>query len=334
MTHLKNKKILITGGTGSFGRRFVDILLKNHKPKKIIIFSRDELKQYQMKNELVDHNKILRYFLGDIRDLPRLRLAIKDANLVVHAAALKHVESGEYNPFEVVKTNIIGSQNVVDSIIDSDVTKAIFLSTDKAVSPINLYGASKLAAEKIFVAANNYSKKLFSVVKYGNVFNSRGSVLPTFLEQIKKKRSIEITDKEMTRFNISLDQGIDFVISCFEKMLGGETFIPKMSTIKIFDLIKVLSPKKRFNIIGIRPGEKIHEELISDSDNSPKIECKDYFIILPSLLLKRNEVLRKYVRKNKGKIILKNFSYNSKNDEQRLNLNEIKLLIKNNVIVK
>ena len=234
MNTLNNQKILITGGTGSFGKKFVSYILKNFKPKKLIIFSRDELKQYEMQNQLKKFKRVLRFFIGDVRDLDRLHLAMRDVDLVVHAAALKHVESGEYNPFEVVKTNILGTQNVIDAIVNSNVKKGVFLSTDKAVSPINLYGATKLAAEKIFIAANNYSLKKYSVVKYGNVFNSRGSVLPFFKKQIRNNEAISITDKKMTRFNISLETGVKFVINSILSMNGGETFIPKMDTIKIF----------------------------------------------------------------------------------------------------
>ena len=327
---LKNKTILITGGTGSFGKKFVETLIKGYKPKKIIIFSRDELKQYLMKAQLKDFNKTLRYFLGDVRDLERLKLAMRSVDIVVHAAALKHVESGEYNPFEVIKTNVVGTQNVVDAVVDSKVERAIFLSTDKAVSPVNLYGASKLAAEKLFIAANNYSLKKFSVVKYGNVFNSRGSVVPTFIEQIKKKNKLFLTNKNMTRFNISLEEGVNFVIMALKNMIGGETFIPIMDTIEIFDLVKIFKPKNGFSEIGIKPGEKIHEELISNSDNSIKIKSKKYYIICPSTLLISDNLVKKYLKINKGKIIKKNFSYNSSNQEKRLKLNQIKKLIDKN----
>ena len=330
MINLKNKTILITGGTGSFGKKFAELVLKKHKPKKIIIFSRDELKQYLMKSQFKSDDKILRYFIGDVRDLDRLKLAMQDVNIVIHAAALKHVESGEYNPFEVVKTNVVGTQNVVDAIVGSRVEKAIFLSTDKAVSPINLYGASKLAAEKLFIAANNYSSKKFSVVKYGNVFNSRGSVVPTFIEQIKKKNKLSLTNKNMTRFNISLEEGVNFVIMALKNLIGGETFIPIMETIEILNLVKIFNPKKGFKEIGIKPGEKIHEELISSSDNSVKIECKKYFIVCPSTLLSSDKLVKKYLIINNGKIIKNNFSYNSSNKEKRLKIGKIKKLIDKN----
>ena len=330
MKTLDNQKILVTGGTGSFGKKFVKYVLKNFKPKKLIIFSRDELKQYEMQNQLKSFKKSLRFFLGDVRDLERLHLAMRDVDLVVHAAALKHVESGEYNPFEVVKTNILGTQNIIDAIVNSNVKKGVFLSTDKAVSPINLYGATKLAAEKIFIAANNYSLKKFSVVKYGNVFNSRGSVLPFFIKQIQNNEAITITDKKMTRFNISLETGVKFVISSMLKMEGGETFIPKMDTIKIMDLITILKPSKGFKEIGIKPGEKIHEELISVSDNSMKIETKNYFVIFPSTVNKKDKIVKSIIKKNKGKLVFKNFSYNSNDAGERLSLNKIKKLIEEN----
>lgn len=330
MATLKNKTILITGGTGSFGKKFIDIILKKDKPKKIIIFSRDELKQYHMKAQLKKYNKIIRYFIGDVRELDRLKLAMQNVDVVIHAAALKHVESGEYNPFEVIKTNVTGTQNVVDAVVSSKVDKAIFLSTDKAVSPINLYGASKLAAEKLFIAANNFSTKKFSVVKYGNVFNSRGSVVPTFIDQKKNKNKLFLTNKEMTRFNISLEEGVNFVMMCINKMIGGETFIPIMDTIKIIDLVKIFNPKYGFVEIGIKPGEKIHEELISISDNSIKINCKTYFIICPSTLFKNDKLIKKYQKINKGVLIKKNFSYNSSYPGRKLSISQIKKLIEKN----
>ena len=224
----KNKTILVTGGTGSFGKTFINKILKNSNPKKLIIFSRDELKQSEMENNLHKHKSRLRLFLGDIRDRDRIILASKNVDYLVHSAALKHIKSGEYNPFDVIKTNIIGSQNVIDAVNINKIPKAIFLSTDKAVAPINLYGATKLSAEKLFIASNNYAvDSKFSVVKYGNVFNSRGSVFPIFQEQ-KKKEMLKITDKNMTRFNISLDEGVNLVIFALKDMIGGETYIPKM----------------------------------------------------------------------------------------------------------
>ena len=278
---LQNKSILITGGTGSFGKRFVKILLERYNVKKIVVFSRDELKQSEMSNELIKYKKKLRFFIGDIRDLQRLKFALNEVDIVIHAAALKQVPTAEYNPFEVVKTNIIGTQNVIEAVVESKVERAIALSTDKAAAPINLYGASKLSADKIFVAANNYSKKKFSVVRYGNVMMSRGSVIPLFIEQ-SKNGVITLTDKRMTRFSITLDQGVDFVIQCLNKMWGGELFVPKIPSYKIIDVAKAFAPNCKIKFLGLRPGEKIHEEMITSSDSFNTLEYKDYYVILPS----------------------------------------------------
>ena len=310
MKEFKNKTILITGGTGSFGKRFAINLLQKASPKKVIIFSRDELKQTEMQNNLIKYKSKLRFFIGDVRDYNRIVLASKNVDYLVHSAALKHINSGEYNPFEVIKTNVIGTQNVIDAINLNKIPKAIFLSTDKAVSPINLYGATKLAAEKLFIASNNYSvSSKFSVVKYGNVFNSRGSVFPIFLYQ-KKSELLSLTHQEMTRFNITLDEGVNLVLFSFKDMRGGETYIPKMRSMKIIDLVKIFNPKKGFKEIGIRPGEKLHEELISKSDTSQKIVFKKYFVVLPSTSAKSD--VKKYLRNSqneKGKILKDSFSY-------------------------
>ena len=304
MKEFKNKTILITGGTGSFGKRFAINLLQKASPKKVIIFSRDELKQTEMQNNLIKYKSKLRFFIGDVRDYNRIVLASKNVDYLVHSAALKHINSGEYNPFEVIKTNVIGTQNVIDAINLNKIPKAIFLSTDKAVSPINLYGATKLAAEKLFIASNNYSvSSKFSVVKYGNVFNSRGSVFPIFLYQ-KKNELLSLTHQEMTRFNITLDEGVNLVLFSFKDMRGGETYIPKMRSMKIIDLVKIFNPKKGFKEIGIRPGEKLHEELISKSDTSQKIVFKKYFVVLPSTSAKSD--VKKYLRNSQnenGKIL-------------------------------
>ncbi len=330
---LRNKNILITGGTGSFGKKFVEEMLKIHKPKKLIIFSRDELKQYEMQ-KILSGNKstAIRYFIGDVRDLNRLKFAMKDVNIVIHAAALKHVPIAEYNPFEVVKTNIIGAQNVIDASMSSKVEKVIALSTDKASSPINLYGATKLTSDKLFVAANNYIGKRdirFSVVRYGNVMASRGSVVPFFLKQAKKK-ILPITNKEMTRFNISLKEGVDFVILCLKKMWGGEIFVPKIPSYNIIDLAKAISPNSKIIYTGIRPGEKLHEEMVSKTDAINTIEYSKYFVITPNSIF-INWDKRKYLKKNKGgKICQSNFSYDSKNNQKFLKTSELKKLIKEN----
>ena len=328
MKEFKNKTILITGGTGSFGKRFAINLLQKASPKKVIIFSRDELKQTEMQNNLIKYKSKLRFFIGDVRDYNRIVLASKNVDYLVHSAALKHINSGEYNPFEVIKTNVIGTQNVIDAINLNKIPKAIFLSTDKAVSPINLYGATKLAAEKLFIASNNYSvSSKFSVVKYGNVFNSRGSVFPIFLYQ-KKNELLSLTHQEMTRFNITLDEGVNLVLFSFKDMRGGETYIPKMRSMKIIDLVKIFNPKKGFKEIGIRPGEKLHEELISKSDTSQKIVFKKYFVVLPSTSAKSD--VKKYLRNSqneKGKILKDSFSYNSLNAGNFLTRSELKKMI-------
>jgi len=320
-----NKVFLITGGTGSFGKSFVKRILDEFNPKKILIYSRVELKQSEMEAALLKHKKKFRFFIGDVRDLKRLILASEHVDFLVHAAALKHVHSGEYNPFEVIKTNIIGTQNVIDAVCYNKIPKSIFLSTDKAVSPINLYGATKLAGEKLFIASNNYSiKSKFSVVKYGNVFNSRGSVFPVFLKQKKEDELLKLTHKEMTRFNISLNEGVDLVLFALKDMRGGETYVPKMRSLKIIDLVKIFKPKKGYKIIGIRPGEKLHEELISASDSSAKIEFDKYFVVLPSTIDNKN-ILKfiKNFKSQKGKILKNLFQYDSLNAAKFLTIKEL-----------
>jgi UDP-N-acetylglucosamine 4,6-dehydratase (inverting) len=308
---LSDKTILVTGGTGSFGQKFVEIVLKESKIKKIIIFSRDELKQFEMAKKFTLFKNKLRFFIGDIRDLPRLQLAFKKVDYVVHAAALKQVPSCEYNPFEAIKTNIIGTDNVISAAINSNVQKVLALSTDKAAAPVNLYGATKLASDKLIIAANNFSEKIFSVVRYGNVFGSRGSIVPEILEQMKKG-TIYLTDKRMTRFSITLDQGVRYVIKCLLQMKGCEIFVPKIPSYRLIDLARTLAPKCKIKFIGIRPGEKIHEEMITTSDSLNTIEYKDYFILLPSHLPKWsfNDFLNK-LENYKGKILKEGFSYNS-----------------------
>lgn len=328
---INNKTILITGGTGSFGKKFVEILLKKYKAKKIIIYSRDELKQHEMQ-KLVPGNKQteVRYFIGDVRDLPRLKLAMRNVDILIHAAALKHVPIAEYNPFEAVKTNIIGAQNIIDASFEANVKKVIALSTDKASSPINLYGATKLTSDKLFIAANNYVGKKdlkFSVVRYGNVMASRGSVIPFFIKEAEKG-SLPITDKNMTRFNITLDEGVNFVIFCLKQMWGGEIFVPKIPSYKIIDLAKAISSKVKFRYVGIRPGEKLHEEMISVSDSLNTIEYSKYFVIVPnSIYLNWNK--KNYFKKNKGgKFCKEEFSYNSKTNKKFLSVQELKKIIK------
>ena len=327
---LDKKTILITGGTGSFGKRFIQTVLERYKLKKIIVFSRDELKQSEMYNDLVKYKEKIRFFIGDVRDLQRIKLALRDVDIVVHAAALKQVPTAEYNPFEVIKTNVIGTQNVVDAIINSDVERSIALSTDKAAAPINIYGASKLVADKLFVSTNNSSKKKFSVVRYGNVMMSRGSVIPLFLEQ-SKTGVINITNERMTRFSITLDEGVNFVINCLTTMWGGELFVPKIPSYKILDVAKAISPDCKIKIIGLRPGEKIHEEMITGSDSANTLEFKDYYVIMPSTIEFMTWKIQDFI-KNSGKSPAKpckeNFSYNSLNNKDFLTVNQLKELIK------
>ncbi len=330
---LNNKNILITGGTGSFGKKFIEKVLKKYKPKKLIIFSRDEQKQFHLQKKFPEGtNSPMRYFLGDVRDAERINYSLKNVDIVIHAAALKHVPIAEYNPFEVIKTNIIGAQNIIQACLNNNVKKVIALSTDKACSPINLYGATKLASDKLFVAANNYKGKLstiFSVVRYGNVMGSRGSVIPYFLSN-KKNNSINITDMNMTRFNITLDQGVEYVLKCLENMWGGEIFVPKIPSYKIGDLVKAICPHSKIRIIGVRPGEKINEEMISEHDSLNTIETKDGYIITPSLKLRNFK--REYLKKNKSsKSCKKDFSYNSKDNSKFLSTSEIKNLVKKNL---
>ncbi len=335
---INGKTIFITGGTGSFGSAMTKTLLKKYRPKKIIIFSRDELKQYEMKNAIPSKFlKIMRFFVGDIRDLARLKTAMRNVDYVIHAAALKHVPIAEYNPVEFVKTNILGSQNVIDAAIETSVSKVVALSTDKAAAPINLYGATKLTADKLFVAANNVSgdKKInFSVVRYGNVMNSRGSVLPLFLSQSNKK-FFTITDKEMTRFTITLEQGVDLVLKTLKFMIGGEILVPKIPSFKIVDLAKSIDRNKKILITGIRPGEKIHEEMITTSDALNTYEFKSYYIIMPNsefISQKKHNDFKKFIKINKAKRVKKNFCYNSLENNHYLSINELQNLISKTII--
>ena len=325
-----NKTILITGGTGSFGKKIVKKLLKNHKPKKIIIYSRDELKQYNLQMELAKFKKILRFFIGDVRDLPRLKKSLENVDYVVHAAALKHVPVAEYNPFEAVKTNIIGTQNVVDAALEQRVEKVISLSTDKASSPVNLYGATKLTADKL-VVAGNYHKGVattkLAVVRYGNVFGSRGSIVP-YLLNFNQDNKFPVTDLSMTRFNITLNDSVEFVLKCFTNMWGGEIFIPKLPSYRLADLVTALSKNIKIKIIGIRPGEKIHEEMISINDALNTLECKDRYIICPSPQF-TNWNIKKYKEKFKAKKCKDNFSYSS-DKNNFLKIGELKRMVKDN----
>jgi len=323
-----NKSILITGGTGSFGNKFIQTLKDRYSPKKIIIYSRDELKQSEMQQKWPE-NKNLRYFIGDVRDYHRLKMAMTEVDFVVHAAALKQVPAAEYNPFEAVKTNVIGGQNVIDAAMTNGVKKVVALSTDKAAAPINLYGATKLTSDKLFIAANNYRGKneiKFSVVRYGNVMGSRGSVIPFFLSK-KNNGILPITDKRMTRFNITLEEGVDFVIKSFERMWGGELFVPKIPSYRIMDLAKAIAPECKHEVVGIRPGEKLHEEMITQTDSLNSVEFRDYFVILPSTPLWDIEKFIKDSGATSGKKLDYGNSYNSGSNLDFLSVEKLTKLI-------
>lgn len=325
----KNASILITGGTGSFGRRFVaEVLRKFPKIKRLVVYSRDELKQFEMEKQYSTGTYPgLRYFLGDIRDEKRLNRALKDIEIVIHAAALKQVSTAEYNPFEYVHTNIIGAQNLIESCLENGIKKVIALSTDKASAPINLYGATKLCSDKLFIAANNISGKSnisFSVVRYGNVMGSRGSVIPYFLE-LKSRGSIPITSREMTRFNITLGEAVEIVFWAIKNQLGGEIFIPKIPSYRIMDLARAIAPNSDFPIVGIRPGEKIHEEMITQSDSINTIDIGKYYIILPNT---RRVQLRSFAEHYGGKSVEPGFSYSSQSNGWFLDIKELRELIK------
>lgn len=313
-----NATVLITGGTGSFGNKFTSYLLDHCRPKKIIIFSRDEFKQYLMEQFFQDHpsfNK-LRFFLGDVRDVERLKMAFRGVDFVIHAAALKQVVAAEYNPFEFIKTNVMGAENIVTAALSNNVKSVIALSTDKAANPINFYGTSKLASDKIFVAANSLSgdnDTKFSVVRYGNVMGSRGSVLPLFQKLIEdKKTELPITDDRMTRFWITLEQGVNFVVSSMEMAQGGEIFIPKIPSMKVVDLARALAPNLQHKIIGIRPGEKIHETMVTQDDARLTLELEDRYIIMP-VYEARGNLYDNY--KAISKPVAEDFSYSSDNND-------------------
>ena len=329
---LKGKSILVTGGTGSFGKKFIEIiLLKYPEIKRVVVYSRGEMKQFEMAQQFsTSKYEPIRYFIGDVRDKDRLSRAMEGIDIVVHAAALKQVPACEYNPFEAIKTNILGAQNVIETAIDRGVKQVVALSTDKAAAPINLYGATKLCSDKLFVAANNFKGKhdiKFSVVRYGNVMGSRGSVIPFFLEK-RNEGALPITDERMTRFNISLEDGVKLVLYALENMWGGEIFVPKIPSFKITDLAAAVAPTCKRNIVGIRPGEKLHEEMITSTDALSTVEMKKYFVILPSINLWD---VNSFTATFDGKFCVDGFCYNSGTNSEWLSIPQIRELIKAHV---
>ncbi len=320
-----NKSILITGGTGSFGKKYTKMLLEKYKPKKIIIYSRDELKQYEMAQEY--NTSCMRYFIGDVRDTDRLKKAMRGVDYVIHAAALKHVPIAEYNPMECIKTNIYGAQNVIDAALENKVLKVIALSTDKAANPVNLYGATKLASDKLFVAANNLvgeQNTSFSVVRYGNVVGSRGSVVPFFKKLMSEGvTKLPITDEKMTRFFITLEDGVNFVLKNFERMQGGEIFVPKIPSMKIVDMAKALAPHLNHEIVGIRPGEKLHEIMCPADDSHLTLEFDDHYVIKPTIVFSHKYDYSKNKLGEIGHAVNQGFEYNSGNNTQWLTNEEL-----------
>ncbi|MES2319246.1 MAG: UDP-N-acetylglucosamine 4,6-dehydratase (inverting) [Pseudomonadota bacterium] len=325
---LSNKSILITGGTGSFGKAFVRTILERYPDvKRLVVFSRDELKQYEMAQEFSDEKfSGIRYFIGDVRDEPRLRRALEGIDVVIHAAALKQVPAAEYNPFECIKTNVLGAQNLIEACLDSGVKNVVALSTDKAAAPINLYGATKLCSDKLFVAANNIKGARdikFSVVRYGNVMGSRGSVIP-FFQSKRHEGSLPITDMEMTRFNISLQEGVDMVLWSIENAWGGEILVPKIPSYRIIDVARAVGPECSYPVVGIRPGEKIHEEMITSSDSQNTVDMGKYYAILP---MGAKYSVQDYCERAGGVPVSAGFSYNSGANEHFLSVDELRELI-------
>jgi UDP-N-acetylglucosamine 4,6-dehydratase len=332
MLNLDNQSILITGGTGSFGKEFTQtILTKYPTVKRIVIFSRDELKQYEMA-QLFPSSKYpqIRFFIGDVRDKERLLRALEGVDIVIHAAALKQVPAAEYNPFEAIKTNVLGAQNVIEACLDKGVKKVVALSTDKAAAPINLYGATKLCSDKLFVAANNmkgFKDISFSVVRYGNVMGSRGSVIPFFLQK-RESGVLPITDNEMTRFNISLTDGVQLVLFALENAIGGEIFVPKIPSYHITDVAEAVAPNCKQEIVGIRPGEKLHEEMITVTDSLNTIEIPQYYIIIPNLIFESyEETMQKYQQHYKANNVARGFSYNSGTNTEWLSVEQLRALV-------
>ncbi len=326
MINWQQTSVLITGGTGSFGKKFIETMLRDYRPRRLIVFSRDELKQYEMRQRFPeDQYPNLRYFIGDVRDRDRLYRAFDGVDVVVHAAALKQVPTAEYNPLETIRTNIMGAVNVIDAAIDRDVKKVIALSTDKAANPINLYGATKLCSDKLFVSGNNYSGKhstRFAVVRYGNVLGSRGSVVPFFLQRRKTGR-LPITDERMTRFWITLEQGVDFVIKNLQRMDGGEVFVPKIPSMKMTDMARALCPECQLEFVGIRPGEKLHEVMVPEEVGRNCLEFDDYYVLLPDYAFD----LEAYRQTHGGKRCPDGFRYGSDNNTRWLTGPELLALL-------
>jgi len=328
---LNNKNILITGGTGSFGVRCAQTILKNYSPKRLVILSRDELKQFEMSQNLSETKyPCLRYFIGDVRDKERVNRACAEVDIIIHAAAMKQITAAEYNPTECISTNIIGAENIINGAILNNVEKVIAISTDKAANPINLYGATKLCSDKLFVAANNLAgkhKTRFAVVRYGNVIGSRGSVIPYFEKLIQEgKTKLPLTHVDMTRFVITLDQGVLFVLRVIDKMYGGEIFIPKLPSIKIIDLIQILAGKGNYDLVGIRPGEKLHEVMIPKEESFNCVDFDDHYVITPMFTWWDDKNFKKNVGV-KGKKVSESFEYSSDKNSQWVDLNQIKELI-------
>lgn len=325
-------KILVTGGTGSFGNKFVQTVCERYKDiERLVIFSRDELKQYEMQQRFPESKyPFIRFFIGDVRDQNRLKRALEGIDTVIHAAALKQVPAAEYNPFECIQTNVLGAQNLIEACLSTSVTRVVALSTDKAAAPINLYGATKLCSDKLFIAANNIRGKRdlrFSVVRYGNVMGSRGSVIPFFMER-KSSGVLPITDPRMTRFNISLDEGVEMVLWALENALGGEIFVPKIPSYRITDVATAIAPECEQKIVGIRPGEKIHEEMITDSDSFNTIDLGKYYAILPT---SGSISLDDYCRKHNASGVPVGFSYNSGSNPDFLSVEQLRQLIESNL---
>ena len=323
---LKDKVVLVTGGTGSFGKQFVATVLREHAPRKLIIFSRDELKQFDMRQHFDEQRyPCMRYFIGDVRDRDRLYRAMDGVDVIIHAAALKQVPTAEYNPIEVIKTNVLGGANLIDAAIDRNVQKVIALSTDKAANPINLYGATKLCSDKLFVSANGYSGHhgtRFSVVRYGNVMGSRGSVIP-FFQQMRSTGILPVTDPKMTRFWITLEQAVKFVLSCLDRMQGGEIFVPKIPSMNIVDLARAIAPECRLDIVGVRPGEKLHETMVPEDDARNTVEYDDCFVIRAQPANGNG-----HVNGNGGKPCPAGFRYSSDNNPRWLTVEELQRLVR------